>query len=142
MSVLLDADEIRKLETKIAAVESMTSAEFKIIVCSHAWFGIKNKARKLFKKYGLDKTPDRNAVLILLVNKDREFLIYGDEGINNKVGEGFWLGIKDAMLEHFKQGNIAAGLSLGLHLLADILVEHFPKKDGANELPNNIIFEK
>lgn len=139
---MLNPEEIKKLETKIAAVESMTSAEFKIIICLHAWMGLKRKARKLFLKHGLDKTKERNAVLILLVEKDREFLIYGDEGIHSKVGEDFWLDVRDQMLAAIKEGGVAAGLSMGLHLLADILAEHFPSTDEVDELSNEIIFEK
>ena len=142
MSNLLSSDELRRLETKIAAVESMTSAEFKIIVYPHAWFGIKRKAQKLFKKYNLDQTKERSAVLLLLVEKDREFLIFGDEGIHNKAGMDFWVDIKGHILALFKQGDIASGLSLGLTLLAEELAEHFPKVDDTNEISNAVIFEK
>ncbi len=139
---MLNTSEIQRLEAKIAAVENLTSAEFKIIICAHAWLGLKRKAHKLFQKYKLDTTKERNGVLILIAEKDREFLIYGDQGIHEKVGEEFWLNIKEDMLEHFKQGDIASGLSLGLHLLADMLAEHFPKQDDENELCNSIVFEK
>ena len=142
MSKLLSTEDIRRLEAKIAAVETMTSVEFKVIVCSHAWFGLKKKAHKLFLKYGLDKTRDRNAVLILMAEKDREFLIYGDKGIHEKVGELFWDSVKEDMLELFKQNNIVGGLSLGLSLLAEIFVAHFPKTDETNGLSNKIAFEK
>lgn len=139
---MLDSADVKKLEEKIAALETMTSAEFKVIICAHAWFGLKRKARKLFKKYKLDRTVERNAVLLLIVEKDREFLIYGDEGIHQKVGQGFWLNVKSEMLKPLKQGDIAAGISIGLHMLADILEEHFPYKDDTNEISNHIIFEK
>jgi uncharacterized membrane protein len=138
---VLNPEEIKKIETKIAAVESMTSTEFKIIICSHAWMGLKRKAHKLFIKHGLDKTKERNAVLILWVEKDREFLIYGDEGIHSKVGENFWLEVRDQMLVSIKESGIPAGLSMGLHLLADILAEHFPSTEEVDELSNKIIFE-
>lgn len=139
---MLNQQEQQKLEAKIAAVELMTSAEFKIIICQHAWFGLKRKAKQLFKKYKLDQTAERNAVLIVLAEKDHEFLIYGDEGIHKLVGEGFWLNIKEKMQSYFKQGDIAGGLSIGLHMLADIMAEHFPKTDDENEICNTIIFEK
>ncbi len=139
---LISRDEQKRLEAKIAAVEMMTSAEFKIIICGHAWFGLKRKAKQLFKKYGLDKTEQRNAVLVLIAEKDHEFLIYGDEGIHQIVGDGYWLNVRNQMLEYFKQGDISGGLAMGLHMLADIMAEHFPKTDDDNELCNKIIFEK
>ena len=40
---LLTQHEIHKLEAKISELESMTSAEFKIIFCQHAWTGIQRK---------------------------------------------------------------------------------------------------
>lgn len=139
---MFNPTETKKLEAKIAAVEALTSAEFKIIICPHAWMGLKRKARKLFHKHGLDKTNERNAVLILLVEKDREFLIYGDKGIHSKVGEDFWLEVRDHMRTAFKEEGIAAGLSIGLLMLADILAEHFPETEQADVLSNTIIYEK
>lgn len=138
----LSADELRRIELKIAAAEMLTSAEFKIIIAKHAWFGLRKKAIRLFKKYQLHKTENRNAVLILIVEKDRQLLIYGDEGIHSKVGTTHWEAIRDAMLDHFKQGKHADGLGLGIFLLADCLAEHFPaNRDQYNRLSNEIIFE-
>jgi len=139
---MLEEREIKRLEAKITALETMTTAEFKIIICSHAWFGLKRKARALFNKYNLNKTKDRNAVLIMLVENDREFLIYGDEGIHNKVGDEFWQSTRQTMAGFFRQGEIANGLSTGLHLIADALTEHFPGHNAdTNEISNEIIFE-
>ena len=39
----------------MGTLENMTSAEFKIIICKHAWLGIQRKAAKFFKKYGLEQ---------------------------------------------------------------------------------------
>lgn len=140
---MLKDDDIRRVETKIAALEQLTSAEFKVIVCAHAWFGLKRKARQLFAKHQLDKTRERNGVLILLVEKDREFLVYGDEGIHSKVGQNFWQDTSAAMMKDFKRGDFAQGLIAGLHQLADVLTIHFPARETkANELSNEILFEK
>ena len=140
--MFLNKEEIRKLEQKIGAVESLTSAEFRIIITPHAWFGLKRKAHKLFEKHQLHNTSARNAVLILLVEKDHELLIYGDEGIHEKVGNTFWNTISENMLEMFREGDIADGLAVGLQLLSDVLAEHFPvKKNSTNEIPNEIIFD-
>ena len=138
----LSADELRRIQLKIAAAEMLTSVEFKIIITKHAWFGLKNKAIRLFKKYHLHKTEKHNAVLILIVEKDQQLLVFGDTGIHSKVGTARWETIRDAMLAHFKQGKHADGLGLGVCLLADCLAEHYPAdRDQYNRLSNEIIFE-
>lgn len=141
--MLLNPEDVKSLELKISALEQLTSAELKIIICSHAWFGIRQKARRLFKKHKLNQTTERNGVLILLVEKDRELLIYGDEGINQKVGDDFWTDTHQSMITLFKQGEFCAGLNTGLHLITDSLTSHFPPSaDAINEVSNDIIFEK
>ncbi len=140
--MLLDSEEILRLEQKIGAVEALTSAEFRIIITQHAWLGLKRKARKLFHKYRLDDTSGGNSILILLVEKDHQFLIYGDQGIHEKVGDSFWNTVSENMLEFFRAGSFAEGLAVGLQLLADALAEHFPIQERThNELPNEIIFD-
>lgn len=141
--MLLTHEEKRRLELKIAALECLTSAELKIIIAPHAYWGLKRKAAKLFQKYQLHKTKDRSAVLVLLIEKDRQLLIYGDEGIHQKVGNTCWYTISHAALEFFRNEKYEEGLATTLHLLADILTEHFPfmgEKD--NEITNEIIIEK
>ena len=138
----LSTGELKRLELKIAAAEMLTSAEFKIIIARHSWFGMKNKAIRLFKKYRLHEAEKHNAVLILIVEKDQQLLIYADEGIHSKVGTAQWEAVRDVMLDHFKQGKYAEGLSTGILLLADCLAEHFPAtRDQYNRLSNEIIFE-
>ena len=140
--MILSKEDVQHLEMKIAAAEQLTSAELKIIVARHAWFGARKKAIKLFKKYSLDKTKSRNAVLILVLEKDRQLLIYGDEGIHNKVGTGRWELIRDEVLAEFSKGEYAVGLGLGIHLVADSLIEFFPANENhTNEVSNEIIFE-
>lgn len=138
----LTADELRRIELKIAAAEMLTSAEFKIIIAKHAWFGLKKKAQRLFRKYHLHKTEKHNAVLILVIEKDRQLLIYGDEGIHNKVGTAHWEIIRDTMLDNFRQEKFSEGIELGTFLLANSLAEHFPAdRNQRNRLSNEIIFE-
>jgi len=138
---ILNQQEIRNLETKISALETMTSAEFKIIICKNAWLGIKHKAFQVFKKYGLDKTQENNAVLLLIVEKDKEILIYGDTGIHKKSSTDHWPSVRDTILEEFKKADYYTGLASGIEMIAANLIEHFPaKKSNENEVSNEIIF--
>ena len=70
--------ELHQINTKIAAAEQMTSAEIKLVIVKHCLTSIKRKAHKIFKKYNLDQTAQRNCVLILVVTTNRQLLIYGE----------------------------------------------------------------
>lgn len=138
---ILNQEDIHKLEAKISALEKMTSAEFKIIICKHAWLGVKRKAFQLFKKYNLDKTQERNAVLLLIVEKDKELLIYGDTGIHQKSSTQHWPAVRDAILDEFKNNEYYTGISTGLEMIATNLIKHFPVNDtDTNKVSNEIIF--
>jgi len=138
---LLNETEKRKLEAKIGALENLTSAEFKIVISNRAWMGSKRKAARLFKKYGLEKTPDRNAVLLLVLKNDRELVLFGDEGIYQKSSTHHWPAVRNAIVEEFKKDEYYVGLSIGIEMIAENLVHHFPVENGAGrEISNEIIY--
>ena len=138
---ILNQEDIHKLEAKISVLETMTSAEFKIIICKQAWLGIKRKASQLFKKYDLDKTKESNAVLLLIVEKDKELLIYGDTGIHKKSSIDHWPSVRDVIIKEFRNNDYYTGLSTGIEMIAANLIEHFPAEmNNENEVSNEIIF--
>ena len=139
---LFTPEEIVRIEAKIKGAERITSAEIKVVIVKNCWVSLKRKAHKIFGKYQLDMTSERNAVLILLVSKSKEFLIYGDEGIHEKVGQLYWEDVRDAMMEKFRHGQLSEGLCLGVHMLGEKLSSIFPvEEDDRDELSNNVIFE-
>jgi len=140
--MVLSKNEVRKLEAKIAALEKLTSAEIKVIISDRSWFGIRTKAKSLFRKFNLDRTKERNAVLFLVLVKDRQILIYGDTGIHQRVETDGWELICTEVLQKFKQDEYLEGIALGIHLIADSLIQHFPSsQENANEVSNEIIFD-
>lgn len=140
---ILNKREVEVLEMKLAAAETLTSAELKIIIIPSAYFGLKRAAKRLFRKHKLHDTKQRNAVLFLIAKKDREFLVYGDEGISQKVKDDFWLLLRNQMELGFKTGSLKNVLSEAMHTMAAELSSHFPAaENNENEISNEIIFEK
>ena len=126
----------------IEKTEQATSAEIKLIVLGRSRGDIKQTAAELFRERNLDKTQQRNAVLILLVLSSREFLIYGDEGIHQKVGQTFWDDVKDIMLQHFQKDDFGTGLQIGIERIGEKLEQYFPYLQGdINEIDNEITHE-
>jgi uncharacterized membrane protein len=71
--------------------------------------------------------------------KSKQFAIYGDKGINEKVGLDFWDCTKDAMANQFMNGNFKQGLIDGILRAGEQLKTHFRyQSDDTNELSNEI----
>ena len=138
----LNPDEKRRVESAISTAEQTTSAEIKLVLVSHCWGNLWDKAGAIFRKRGLHRTQERNAVLILLVTANRELLIYGDEAIHQKAGQTLWNEVKDEMLAEFRRDDFVAGLTLGVERIGQKLSEFFPPRaDDINEIPDTVVHE-
>jgi len=139
----LTEEEKKLVEEAIKKAERKTSGEIKVYIDRFCWDRIEDKAARIFKKLKLDKTKERNAVLIYLVTTNREFLIYGDEGIHKKVGSHFWEDVKNRMVENFKEGNFGKGIADAVEVIGEKLKNFFPyKKDDINEISDEIEYGK
>jgi uncharacterized membrane protein len=97
-------------------------------------------AQKKFLKLGMDKTRERNGVLIFLVPRARKFAVVGDKGVHEKCGEQFWQRLVDSMRNHFKNENFSQAIVEAIEETGNLLAQHFPKTaTGGNELPDAII---
>ena len=136
-------EESARVESVIAEAEQYTSAEIKLVIVSHCWTDIRAKAASIFKKQGLQNTVQRNCVLILVVTANREFLIYGDEGIHAKVGQGFWDEVRNEMLSFFAEARVGDALCAGIKRAGEKLKVFFPRqKEDRNEVPNEVAYEE
>ncbi|MHC4146591.1 MAG: TPM domain-containing protein [Planctomycetota bacterium] len=138
----LSEAESAKINSAIKEAESKTSGEIKLVMARHCWGNVKAKASKIFKQLGLDKTQERNCVLVLFIVTNREFLIYGGQGIHEKAGQEFWDDIRDKMAAAFKQDEFGDGISRGVRLIGERLSQYFPyQRDDTDEISDEIIYK-
>ena len=139
----LNETETTAVGAAIKEAEQNTSAEVKVVLARHCWGDIKTKARRIFGELGLDKTEQRNCVLLLLIVSNREFLLYGDQGIHEKVGQDFWDDVCRQTLDAFRREAYADGISRGVRLIGEKLAQYFPhKKDDVDEVSNEIVYRR
>jgi uncharacterized membrane protein len=83
-------------------------------------------------------------VLFFVVPSRRKFVVLGDCGIHERVGQEFWNGIAAAVSEKFREGDFTGGLVQGIEKVAEQLAAHFPYDPATdnNELPDDVDFGK
>lgn len=136
---LFSKNDQQQIVAAIKKAELNTSGEVRVHIdkkCKHA---VLDRAAFVFDQLEMQRTAQRNGVLFYLAIEDRKFAILGDVGINQKVEDGFWDGIKDGMQAHFKKGDFVLGLSEGIAKAGNQLKQYFPyQSDDVNELPDEI----
>lgn len=133
-------DDTRIVEA-IKAAELRTSGEIRVFVSHRKRKApVLERAAARFEKLGMSATQNRNAVLLYLAPRDREFAIVGDKGIHEKCGPGFWVSVSQEIQEHFRRGNYTEGLLAAIDRAGDLLAQHFSRKpDDRDELPNDVL---
>lgn len=127
----------------IREAERQTSGEIRVHLERSYEGSITGATHRTFHALGMDRTKQRNGVLIFIVPPKHEFAIYGDRGIHEKVPPHFWEDVRDVMQQNFRQGQFAEGVCQGIRLAGEKLREHFPWTDGdKNELPDEISYGK
>lgn len=125
----------------IQMAENKTSGEIRVHLEDNCKGEVLQAAQKVFLKLGMQKTAQRNGVLIFLAPQRKEFAIVGDQGINAVVPENFWEEERDIMQAHFREGQFAEGIALALEQIGVKLKEFFPvQDDDENELPDEISY--
>lgn len=129
-------------EAIVAAIkkaEKNTSGEIRVHIEAHTDEDHFEHALKVFQQLKMHKTDLRNGVLIYVAVDDHQFVILGDEGINNVVADDFWDQTKDVMQGHFRKGDFKTGLVEGILKAGNELKAHFPyQNDDTDELSNEI----
>jgi len=131
----------------IKAAEARTSAEIRVHlerrVPRRLWVGrppeVMTRARHVFHRLGMHKTPERHGVLIYVAVEDRRFAVVGDEGIHGRVGDPHWQRVRDLMADKLRANAPREAIEHGVAELGRTLAEHYPRRRGdTNELSDEV----
>jgi uncharacterized membrane protein len=135
---LTKAEEEEVVEA-IRLAEKNTSGEIRVHLEKKTSIAPIERAIEVFHELKMDETQQRNGVIIYVAVKSKQFAIYGDAGINQKVEDDFWDCTKDIMVSHFKNGENKLALVNGIFNVGEQLKNHFPfQNDDKDELSNEI----
>jgi uncharacterized membrane protein len=137
----LDRLDHKRIAAAIAAAEQRTSGEIRVFIergdvaADPLLF-----AEEKFLELGMQKTAERNAILIFIAPRAQKFAVVGDEGIHNKCGAEFWQHLVASMRGHFQREEFTDALVEAIETAGQSLALHFPReKDDRNELSDQVI---
>lgn len=133
-------EQSRAIVEAITRAELNTSGEIRLHIEPHCKTAdVLERATAVFFQLKMDKTANRNGVLIYLAHEDHKFAILGDEGINRVVPANFWDGTKEVMKLHFQNGEFFEGIAFAIEQCGEHLKQYFPyQSNDKNELSNEI----
>jgi uncharacterized membrane protein len=136
---IIDKD---KIQHAIRTAERRTSGEICVSVAPLFWGSVEKAAGKAFVRLGMSGTKERNGVLFFVVPARRRFVVMGDSGIHDRVGQEFWDSIAAVVSEKFREGDFTSGLLEGIERIGEQLAAHFPYDPATdrNELPDKVDF--
>ncbi len=131
------------IKQSIEWAEKATSGEIRVCIESKCENEAYERAVECFYDLKMEATKLRNGVLVYVALDDHKFAIIGDKGIDTLVADDFWDSTKALMLEKFKIGEIADGISVAIIEAGKQLKRYFPySSDDINELSDDIVFLK
>ena len=110
--------------------EHKTTGQIRVIISSKHTDDAVAEAQKEFLRLGLNKSPERNSVLIFVAPRAHKFAVIGDEAVHAKCGDEFWRQLADAMAGYFRKSEFTPGIIHGLQKAGELLAEHFPRHRG------------
>lgn len=139
----LERLDVDRLQKAIADAEARTSGELRISVSPFFWGNLQSAAERAFVRLGMSRTIHRNGVLFFVVPSRRKFVVLGDAGIHERVGDELWTTVADVMSPYFKRREYTDGLIAGIEQVAEALATHFPRETGdVNELSDVVDTER
>jgi len=131
--------ESARVVAAIQAAERGTTGEIRLRIDRKCGRPPLDAARITFHKLKMDQTAQRNGVLLYLSLADRQFAVFGDEGIDRHIGCDGWNAIRDRLAERFHKDQFAEGLADAIADIGRTLARHYPAKAGdRNELSDDL----
>jgi len=135
----VDRLQREEIVAAIREAEKKTSGEIRVFISRKPVADALVDAQSHFAEMGMEKTRERNGVLIFLAPKSHKFAVVGDTAVHAKCGEDFWKQLAGEMSQYFRDSHFTNGIVHGVRKAGELLAQHFPHRpDDANELPDEV----
>jgi uncharacterized membrane protein len=127
--------DVARVEAAIRAAERRTSGEVRVALSRwYFWGDVRRAGERIFSRLHMERTRERNGVLIFVAPWRRRFVILGDVGIHQRVSSTFWQDIAAPLEKGFRAGDLTGALERAIAEIGNRLAELFPY-DPLHDLP-------
>jgi uncharacterized membrane protein len=141
-SAFLGGLDDSRISAAIGEAEAKTSGEIRIFVGEKEVADPLAEAERQFLRLGMEKTRERNGVLIYFAPLCQSFAVVGDVGVHQKCGCDFWKHITEQMTPFLKGGQYTEAVLIAVREVGAALAKNFPPRgDDRNELSNEVARE-
>ena len=142
MARFLTKEQEQTVIQAIQEAETQTSGEIRVhIEAKCTAEDPVERAIEVFGELKMYETELRNGTIIYVSTRDHKLAVWGDKGINEKVGQDFWNTELKLMTKYFQAGDYESGLKEVVTHVGQKLKEYFPyQKDDVNELSDDISY--
>ncbi len=140
---MLNKEELGQITASIRDAESHTSGEIRVCVTRQCKGDPLEAAFRMFTRMKMESTLLRNGVLLYISPADHKAAIWGDIGIHDAAGSGFWDGVLHEMLTFFRDDRIADGICRGIERVGELIKVRYPvTENDTNELNDDVILDE
>ena len=119
-------DQQKLMVEAIKQAERNTSGEVRVFVEGRCKFvNAVDRAQEIFFGLKMDKTEDRNAVLLYIALDDHQLAIFADEGIYQRLGSQYWNDEVKKITSAFTKNDYTGGICTVVKDIGDASFEHF-----------------
>jgi uncharacterized membrane protein len=125
---------ISPIVAAILEAESRTTGEIHVHL-SRRWYEKDPLARanRLFQRFDMAQTPQRNAVLLYVNLRKRRLALVGDKGIQARVSARFWKEQARELSQDLRATQFENAISAAVRRLGHELERRFPSPSRPNE---------
>ncbi len=129
-----------KIATAIARAENATDGEIRVHLSYHKVEpDLIAAAKAKFGHLKMHETKLRNGVLLYVNPRLKQFALFGDEGIHEKVKQEYWDQLAERVTRSIKEKDLVHGIIHAIDNIGEVLKMHFPSTGkNANELRNDV----
>lgn len=133
------------IAAKIAEVERATHAEIRVSIrdlrdAAEADLSVREMTLREFADLRMHQTEGRNGILLLILFSERQFYIFGDEGVSRHIDTTKWEDVAQLLRSHFKNGEYQQGIITALDKIEGHLVGVLPERTSStNELSDEVV---